>query len=366
MSKIFSPHQKKPMGNHKLKIGFRVDAGNVVGTGHLTEVISLIKSIRKRIPFTPVVITKYNPFTLERLKLNVNVIKYIPDDISEKGEADEIITILKKENCRHLVIDLLNRSNEFYDFLNDNFKSTCVILDNSEHKEIPATVMVNFSITQEPAFYQKAKKYETKYLIGPKYFPVNESIKKIKPIRIKEKIERIFVNQGGSDPYGLTAKIIRALEKVNFTQEVDVVVGGALEEHHRRELEDMKHSLKGNYRFYSNITQSQLYEILLNADLALSAAGNTLYELAFLGMPTLIISHHQRHDEVARAFEKRGAAVNMGLGKNITESQITKTFLKFLDNYLVRATLSQKAKEVLDGYGSDRLTDELTKIYFRR
>lgn len=364
MSKIFSPHQKKPMGNHKLKIGFRVDAGNVVGTGHLTEVISLIKSIRKRIPFTPVVITKYNPFTLERLKqINVNVIKYIPDDISEKGEADEIITILKKENCRHLVIDLLNRSNEFYDFLNDNFKSTCVILDNSEHKEIPASIVVNFSITQDPEFYKKASKYNTKYLIGPEYFPLDESITKIILRERKDKVERIFVNQGGGDPYGLTIKIINALEMVNSEQIIDVVIGGAWIPEHIKELEKVKVNLIGRYNFYCDILHEEVFNIMAKADIALTAPGNTLYELAYLGIPSIVISHHKRHYEVARAFEREQAIINLGIGSDILKEDIYKGVKKIIRDEGLRGLLSQNIRKLIDGDGLNRLIDHLIKAF---
>ena len=140
-----------------------------------------------------------------------------------------------------------------------------------EHREIDASVVVNFSITQDPDFYRGAQKYATKYLIGPPYFFLDDALIKTRPVTVRPNVERIFINQGGSDPFGLTAKIIRALELDNFEQEFHVVLGGLVKDEHRIELEHLKDDLKGNYRFYSSLPKINLYALMEKSNLAISA-----------------------------------------------------------------------------------------------
>lgn len=360
MLKQWIPIRRLQMKSHKFKIGFRVDADHIIGTGHLMEIVTIINSLRKKIAVTLIIITKKNLFAIKKLKeIQVKNIKCLPSNISEETETKEIITMLKEEKCEHLVIDLLDRSNEFYNYLNENLKNTCVILDNSEHKEIPASTVVNFSITQNPKFY---KNFGSEYFVGPYYVPIEESMTHRKPIWIKNEVERIFVFQGGGDPYGLTSKIIKSLMRLDLKQTIDVIVGGALMSEHIKKLNKIKASLKDKFIFYTNISQEEVYNIMEKVDLAITAAGNTLYELAYFGIPSIVISHHKRHHEVATTFENYNAVINLGIGESIREEDISNQVAKIITDKGRRDCLSENMKKLVDGRGANRVADILIKM----
>lgn len=350
------------MKKNKFKLGFRVDAGNLVGTGHLMEVLFLIDRLKQRIALDPIIIANRCSFLADKARMaGINNISYIHKAVSERKEAGQIAEILKRHKCRHLIVDLLERSNKFYSQIRKRVKTLCVILDNSEHRRIPASCVVNFSITQNPGFYKRKDLSRTKYFIGPNYFPFCETIKKIKPVKVKNSVSNILVNQGGSDPYGLTAKIIRALRSLNMRQQVNVIIGGAVNKKHNKELKALKASLKGNYKFFWDLEQQRFHTMLGGIDMAISAAGNTLYELTFLGIPTIVLCHHEEHDKVAAAFEKRRAVVNLGLGRNLPEYKIREAVKRFLDDYPKRLSVSQKAKGIFDYNCDNVLISELIK-----
>lgn len=347
------------MGYNNLKIGFRVDADNVIGTGHLMEVISIIKRLRKKIIFEPIIITHKNYFTIEKLKtFSLGNIACIASKISEEEEAEKILAILRKVNCEYLVLDLLGRSNKFYSCLRENLKSIFVILDNSEQRKIPATVVINFSITQNLGFYKEAG---NNYFIGPKYAVLDDDITRKKSICIRHKVKAIFVTQGGADPCGLTAKIIRSLLNLKLKQEINVIVGGALTPNHLKELEYLKLNLADNYHFYNNIHPGDMLGIMERSDLALTAPGNTLYELAYFGIPALVISQHRQHQEVAGIFEKRGAVIDLGIGDVVPEESIAKAVNNIIYDKNKRAYLSKNCKKIVDGKGTNRVIDILMK-----
>jgi len=345
------------MKNRKIKLGFRVDVSNIVGTGHLMEVIVIIESLRKRVDLEPIVITNKDSFNLKKLKaLGVNNIVYLTERISEKEEAEKVVYILKKAGCENLVIDLLGRSNEFYAYLKEHLESTFVILDNHEHKIISATVIVNFSLAQNKKFYENA---QGKYFVGPNYALLNESINSRSPIIIKEEVARILISQGGVDPFELTAKIIKSLAEVELKQRVNIIVGGAMTPRRLKELDKMSTDLNGYYKIYSDITQEQIFSIMEKTDLAITAPGNTLYELAYFGIPCLVISHHERHEQVAEAFARQGAVINLGIGDKINEQYISAWTNKIIADKKKRLSLSENITKIVDGKGITRVVNIL-------
>jgi len=344
---------------HKLKICFRVEAGNIIGTGHLMEIVILIKSLRKRINFFAIAIVNDYALCTEKLQSVVDKIEVVPDEVRGDNELDYMIPLLRKEGVTVFVADILNRSTLYYDRLNKEIDKTFVIFDNDGHREIPATVLVNFNITQSPGFYEKASSFNTEYLIGPKYALLDEDLyyKWSGVFHLREEVKKIFVNQGGSDPFGMTAKILKVLLKLNLKQEIIIVIGGARSLNHKKELEELEPLLKGNYKLYKNISQQMMYELISESDMALTAAGNTLYELAFFGIPSIVIGHHGKHDRVASKFHEQGAAVNLGIGTRINEDEIAQTIKLLLRDKEKRGELSMSARQIVDGYGTGRFAD---------
>lgn len=346
-----------------MKIAFRVDAGNLIGTGHLIETISLIRAIRKDARIRPIVVITKEGFAARKLAKNgIAKMCYIPGMISEMDEAKKVATLLKSEKCECLVINLKSRRKEYYEYLHNNLKKTFVVLDNYEHKHIPGSMVVNYSITQNKKFYEKIEGSGGKYLIGTDYFIMDSGLKKMKPGHISKDVKRIFVNQGGSDPFGLTAKILKAIDVIDFAGKVAVVLGGAMKKEDRGKVGKIRNKLRGSYEFYTDLPQKELYEIMRRSDMAISAAGNTLYELAYMGIPTLILSHHKEHDMVARAFEHRRAAINIGIGRAVGPAVIRRKVLDVMHNFALRADLHRKARMIVDGNGCDRISQEILKM----
>ncbi|MCG2773862.1 MAG: hypothetical protein L6277_17470 [Desulfobacterales bacterium] len=350
--------------NKTLRIGFRLDASDTIGTGHVMEITSLINQLRRHLAFEPVVLTSNNSFAISKFReAQVNNINVVSAGASEETELEEIIAVLRQHRVSHLVIDLLHRSDAFYGHLHQRLTSTCVILDNNEHKELAATIVVNFSVTQDPAWYQKAASYKTRYLIGPRYFFWDEAIQGIHPCDPRPAVDTVLVNQGGSDPYGLTVKILRAVAQENLPQKFVFVLGGHVQERHRAELEKIRSCLNSNFLFFENLPRNTLYRLMQASDMAISAAGNTLYELLSIGVPTIVISHDDLHDEVAKAFARQGAVVNLGIGDELAEGQIAAALRELAADYPLRQRLQRNGQNLCGNYHGSTLVDELMRLY---
>jgi spore coat polysaccharide biosynthesis predicted glycosyltransferase SpsG len=179
----------------------------------------------------------------------------------------------------------------------------------------------------------------------------------LRPREIPECVRSIFVNQGGSDPYGLTARILRALELLDLSQEIVVVVGSAVTEAHREELRSLEEEARNSYSFAWGVTPQEVGDIMERSDLAITAAGNTLYELAVFGVPSLIVCHHERHLAVAGRFDEMGAAVNLGIGTGLPTEAIARATGDLLGDRALRQALSVRIKGITDGLGCQRIAE---------
>ncbi|KUK54708.1 MAG: Pseudaminic acid biosynthesis-associated protein PseG [Desulfotomaculum sp. 46_296] len=343
----------------RLKICFRVDAGNKIGMGHLMESLALAGSLKKKI--TEEIVFIANSPAIKIIEKNGHKAVKINDQINEKEEVSFIKDILRKSGCQCLIINLPGKDSSFFNKLESGAEKTAVILDDAEHRPIKADIVVNYSITQEEKYYLSLPQSKTLYYIGPKYALQPEILHKSwkQEKYIPDQCRAILLNQGGSDPFGLTIRIIKELELLNLKQVIYILTGQEMLPKHKNEIEKTKPFLKNNYRFMDSITQEKVYELMAECDLAITAAGNTLYELAVFGVPSITVCHHELHNKVAGKFAERKAVINLGEGLKLRDGIIAKTVHNLINSKEERIFLNGNIKRIADGLGSKRVAERI-------
>ena len=176
-----------------------------------------------------------------------------------------------------------------------------VILDDLNNKISRANVVLNSSILANPSTYPK----DAKLLLGPQYLILDERFKTAK--RKTKKLNDIFnvlITFGGSDPDGLTYKVLKALAKKKHKGIIfNVILGPGFIEYERI------HSIISNFPSIIEIFNNPpgLLSFFLDCDLAICAGGRTLYELQTLKVPTIAIASIKHEAFVIDAFLKKEA-----------------------------------------------------------
>lgn len=347
------------------RICFRVDASNHVGMGHLMECMALTEAFRKKNEISIEFITNDFP-PIRDIISPLAVPTHVLDPFSTEGEElIQLGEVLKKRQPDVLITDLLNRSTEYYQAIRTMAGHTAIILDDELSREVPGDIVINFSITQDPSFYTSLHETGTRYCIGPSYIPMSDRFDVYQPQQrdIPAECRSIFVNQGGSDPFSLTVKILKSLELLQLSQTIQVVLGDAIADNLREEILSMQEHLTNDYIFSWGIPHEQMLEIMAASDFAITAAGNTLYELALFGIPSVTICHHERHQAVAEAFARKGSVINLGIGTQLDEQMIASTVCRLLDDPLARTALSWNICQVVDGRGCERIVREVSMTW---
>ncbi|MDD5108771.1 MAG: glycosyltransferase [Candidatus Omnitrophica bacterium] len=176
--------------------------------------------------------------------------------------------------------------------------------------------------------------------------------------QIKKKAKNILVLQGGSDTYGFTPKIIKSLNSVDPQIKINVVLGPYFS--HFKELDIVLRNSSREFDIISNC--SDLSFLMTEADIAISAAGNTLFELACLGVPTMVVCAEKFEEITAKILEEKGFCINLGYGSDIKEKDIFATLDRLTANYKLRFSMSKRGKELIDGAGIKRIVNRIEKL----
>lgn len=131
-----------------------------------------------------------------------------------------------------------------------------------------------------------------------------------------------------------------------------------------REKENLK--FKGRYLVYKWIDGSEMGKILKMVDLAVSRAGaNTLLELAYFGVPTLIIPipfiYKDEQTANARFFKDRGLAEILPQG-DLTPKSLVTTLQKMIRNLNALKDQAVGAKDLVIPDASKRLAQEAVTL----
>jgi UDP-2,4-diacetamido-2,4,6-trideoxy-beta-L-altropyranose hydrolase len=173
---------------------------------------------------------------------------------------------------------------------------------------------------------------------------------------------RILISMGGGDPYNLTGSIIRAVLNLGISGvEAKVVIGP--NNRHSADLEkivcDAKELRHATIELLHDV--SSMPELMAWADLAISAAGSTSWELCFMGLPSILIFFAENQRGIAMGLHEAGAGLNLGFWQQVPEQVVSETIARVLNDFDLRRRMSESGRMTVDGKGAERVAQVLKK-----
>ena len=98
---------------------------------------------------------------------------------------------------------------------------------------------------------------------------------------------------------------------------------------------------------------------MAEADVALSAAGSTVWELCAMSVPSLLVALAENQVPVARAMGDSAAALNLGRWRELTPDGIAAEVERLLADRSRREELARAARDLVDGRGATRVAAHL-------
>lgn len=165
---------------------------------------------------------------------------------------------------------------------------------------------------------------------GEEYYIANKLFMLYKPIIILPKVQRIFIGFGGADPKNYTDRCLRIISKREYRDyHFTIALGRA--KFNVQEL--MEYNNNENIDVIYDV--SNMADLMSKNDMAITSRGRTPYELAMLGIPTIVLSENERERNHSFACNENGFTY---IGMDPTDEVIEATMKMYL-------TLSMESRQ---------------------
>ena len=162
---------------------------------------------------------------------------------------------------------------------------------------------------------------------------------------------KLLVTLGGGDANNVTLRVIQAIQRLeDISLEVVIIVGGS-----NPHLAALQNAVRNDSRLQLVHNVDNMPELMAWADGAVSAAGSTCWELAFMGLPALLIILADNQRPIAEELDKTGICVNLGWFDKLTNQQIRTGLYNLMADEKQRLRMSVSGKKLVDGLGTQRV-----------
>jgi len=343
-----------------MKLIVRADASTEIGTGHIMRCLALAQCWQEQGGTVVFIMANSTPALEVRLKSErVEII-----DLSAKSgsleDAQETAIFAKKLNVDWVVIDGY-QFKEDYQKIFKNYRLKTLFIDDYGHSNYYySEIVLNQNINADQSLYQNRETY-TKLLLGSSYTLLRQEFRKL-PFQTKTIPligTKILVTLGGGDPDNVTLKVVQALSDIKVNDlEVLVVIGASNPYYDQLNL--FVQSLNFSIKLVQNVTD--MPQLMAWADIAIAAGGSTNWELAFMGLPSVIIVIADNQQKIAEKLHDQEIIINLGWHQQVIPEQIRLTVQALIGDRARREMMSQKGQQLIDGKGAMRVVSEMVNM----
>lgn len=340
-----------------MKILFRADGNKHIGWGHVMRSLSIASEAQNMGSECFFVCADTSlKAKIEEYGFNVRILN--SDYSRMENELISLLEIINVEIPDYIIVDSYYVTNKYFGKLKEYSK--VVYIDDELSFPYDVDYLINYNIYASEEKYKKL--YSTNKMpelrLGMKYVPLRDEFKNI-AIRDRNEVKNVFVSTGGSDEARLVLKIINGLiEKKELTQNINYHFIIGKYEPDKDEIRKIANQYKWIIPHENVMNMS---EIMSMCDIAISAAGSTLYELCACGVPTITYIMADNQIKGAEEFAGLDLMLNAGdIRKNNLECEnIILALNELINDKERRMNYSKRVKAVIDGNGAGNIINSI-------
>jgi UDP-2,4-diacetamido-2,4,6-trideoxy-beta-L-altropyranose hydrolase len=334
----------------------RADAGVSIGNGHVMRCLSLALALAARGVHCAFASATIEGHLAGLVRDRGFTVHELPDGIDAPTDAQ--LTRGAAGDASWLVVDHY-RLNADWELAVRAAGQRLMAIDDLADRAHHAELLLDQNLGRSESDYAGLVDASCELLIGPAYAllqPVFAAARATSLARRGgDRWQRLLVSLGGVDAGNATASVLRALAATGLPSEASIVV--ALGPHAPWAGE--VRALAGHLPWRCEVRQGlgDLAALLVDADLAIGAAGGSAWERCALGVPTLLVLLADNQAPGAQALDAAGAA--RLLGPPAALAGTLPQALRSLAEPGVLPRMSRAAAAVTDGRGAERVADRI-------
>lgn len=191
--------------------------------------------------------------------------------------------------------------------------------------EGPGALLADYVIN---ALYEE-KLHDPRFCYGPRFFCLRDEFAGAERNTFRPQVGTVLVTFGGTDSTDFTRRTLDIIEPLCRTRDICIrVVAGPGYAHSAALAAHI--AVLGNPLVEFTNTTNVMSRMMEGADLAICSAGRTVYELAHMRVPALVVAHHQREAQHSFARAHNGFAY-LGIMHKLTDNKLRTVFERMLE-----------------------------------
>ncbi len=323
----------------KKRVLIFTEGGSQIGLGHISRCSSLYDELEDRDVEVKFIING-DATNLEVVQnKNVEIVNWL---------SAEFLNLYINDND-YCIVDSYLADQKLYEVISEK-SCKCLFIDDNGRIEYPDGIVVNPSLNTDSIRYPKIDK---NYLQGPVYIILRKAFINSKRF-INTEVKEVLITLGGSDVSNLTPTILNALCKSYPEFFFNIVIGNAF-----NNIDEIESIESANIKLLYNLNANNMKEIMVKSDIAITAAGQTIYELLATQTPFIPIKIVDNQQNNMMGLKKYNLIENVLNYRSPFFIKDLKAQFEELLDYNRRTEISASYGKIVDGLGSKRIVNSL-------
>lgn len=332
----------------------RADGNGTIGLGHVMRCLSIADGLKQMGQDTTFIVADEHPAKLIQDRGYKILILY-SDYQSMEQEVEILIPLIRQNDIPLLLVDSYFVTQNYFKEL--AYHVPLAYMDDMGKEPYPVFVLINYNIYGPRLPYGRLYENSEKppeYLLGSTYAPLRKEFGE-GSYQVRDIAKKVLVTTGGADAYHVCGQYVEQMTREDRKTIFHVISGP---------FHSSRQELLALSEKYSNIiiheNVSEMAQLMRECDIAVSAAGSTLYELCAIGVPTLYFYFVENQELPAKYFELDTQMINAGnyvQNPKATLNKLVSDTRRLLASYEERWRISDSMSKVTDGRGAERIAE---------
>ncbi len=280
-----------------MNVLIRCDSSNIIGTGHVMRCLNLCEYYPEN-TYTFVCRNFNMNITNKILKNNHKLIllDYINEPVLNKyktwigttidSELNDLVDILKKNKYDEMIIDHYGIDYVIEKEIKEYINKVTVISDIFDFNHY-CDIYINYNTDDLELVKKINLNKNTIFKIGKDNIIINKKFLNIKKSIFRDKIEKVCIMMGGTDPNNYTLKVMEQIDSlINNNIRIYIIIGKS-----NNNIESIKNFIKNknNYIILFDLNYDDLINLYLDIDLCIGCLSITAYERLYMRIPQICL-----------------------------------------------------------------------------
>lgn len=328
----------------------RTDMNSVIGTGHMMRCLSIADAARDIGEETVFIVADGQAASL----LQGRRYRYIVLDTEwnhMEEELPELERVIGGHQVKKLLIDSYMVTERYLRRVSQLTHS--VYIDDLDAFLYPVNTLVCYA-NYADKFHYDQKYSHTRLLLGTQYVPLRREFARCGPKKIKKRAANLLLISGGTDNYHIIRNLLNGIDCGAF-ERVEAICG-----RYSQDYEALAEKYASSDQIILRRAVDNIKDYYGAADIAVSAAGTTLYELCAAGVPAVSYTLADNQFDNARRFQEDGLIDYAGdVRRDDYVARVSCLLSRLADDDEARTRRSEAMQALVDGRGAMRIVSQM-------